>query len=99
MAIRFTYDDRFEGKPDEVISRLLGTEQNETDHTKIKRMLMNVIRGELTENQQKMIMMYYFNRMTMQEIADDTGVTVQAVSATLSRARNRIYRVLKYYFD
>lgn len=96
---RITYDDRFSGEPDEVISKLLGTTKNSTDNTKAKRMLIRIIQGELTQKQQDMIMMYYFGRMTMQEIADNTGISVQAVSAVLARARNRIYRVLRYYFE
>lgn len=100
MATRFTFDDRFDGaKSDDTIAELLGMKSNETDHSRLRRILMNVIKGELTENQQKMVMMYYFRNMKLQEIADDTGVTVQAVSATLARARNRLYRVLKYYFE
>lgn len=100
MATRFTFDDGLDGaKPDDVIIELLGTKSGEIDNNKIKRILLNVIKGELTENQQKMVIMYYFKRMKLQEIADSTGVTVQAVSATLARARNRLYRVLKYYFD
>lgn len=100
MATRFTFDDRFDGaKSDDVITEILGTGAGETDNSKVKRILMKVIKGELTENQQKIIIMYYFKNMTMQAIADELGVTVQAVSATLARARNRLYRVLRYYFD
>lgn len=99
MAKRVTYDDRFEGKPDEIISRLLGTTKKATDNTRAKRMLVRIIQGELTQRQQDMVMMYYFGRMSMQEIADTTGISVQAVSVHLIRARNRIYRVLRYYFE
>ncbi len=100
MATRFTFDERFDGaKSDDAITELLGIKSGETDHRKLKRILLNVIKGELTENQQKMVIMYYFRNMKLQEIADETGVTFQAVSATLARARNRLYRVLKYYFD
>lgn len=100
MATRFTFDDRFDGaKSDDAITELLGTKSGETDHSRLKRILVRVIQGELTENQQKMVMMYYFRKMKLQEIADETGVTFQAVSATLARARNRLYHILKYYFD
>ncbi len=100
MATRFTFDERFDGaKSDDAITELLGMESNETNHRKLKRIMLNVIKGELTENQQKMVIMYYFKNMKLHEIADETGVTFQAVSATLARARNRLYRVLKYYFD
>ncbi len=100
MTKKLLFDERFDGaKPDDAITELLGMKQSETDHRKLKRILMNVIKGELTENQQKMVIMYYFKNMKLQEIADETGITFQAVSATLARARNRLYRVLKYYFD
>lgn len=100
MATRFTFDDRFDGaKSDDAITELLGAKSGETDHSRLKRILVRVIQGELTENQQKMVMMYYFKGMKLQEIADETGISFQAVSATLARARNRLYHVLKYYFD
>lgn len=100
MAKRFTFDDRFDGaKSDDIIMELLGTKSGENDRSRIKRILLNVIKGELTENQQKIVIMYYFRNMKLQEIANETGVTFQAVSATLARARNRLYRVLKYYFE
>lgn len=100
MATRFTFDDRFDGaKPDNAVTELLGMGTGETKNSRVRKILLKVIKGELTETQQKMIMMYYFKNMTMQKIADETGVSVQAVSAALARARNRLFRILRYYFE
>ncbi|MDE5569287.1 MAG: sigma-70 family RNA polymerase sigma factor [Ruminococcus sp.] len=101
MAKRITYDDRFsEGaKSDDFITELLGEKSGETDSIRIKRILLNVINGELTEKQRNVVILYYFKGLNITQIAERTGITFQAVSATLARARLRIYHILKYYFD
>lgn len=43
-------------------------------------------------------MLYYFKRVDTVTIARQLGVTPQAVSAAMSRARLRMYRILQYYF-
>lgn len=94
------YDDRFDGKSiDEGIQEILGEKTDRTDNAKLKRILMKVIKNELTEKQRYVVMMYYFKKMTLQEIAGKLGVTHQTVADALIRAKSRIFRILKYYFD
>ena len=52
---------------------------------------------ELTACQRKYLLMYYQDRDTMADIAELCGVGVGTVSRTLSRARNRLRRILQYY--
>jgi len=52
---------------------------------------------ELTDCQRRYLTHYYRDTMTMREIAARYGVNTATVSRTLSRARNRLRRVLQYY--
>lgn len=42
-------------------------------------------------------MLYYFKKLDTKEIAERCGITVQAVSAVMARARKKIFRFMKYY--
>ena len=53
---------------------------------------------ELTPCQRQYLTLYYSNHMTMTQIAAECGVNVSTVCRTLSRGRNRLRRVLQYYF-
>ncbi len=52
---------------------------------------------ELTERQKYYILLYYHDRLTMQDIAARCGVNVGTVSRTLARGRNRLRKVLRFY--
>lgn len=97
MAIRETYSDSFTGEADSNIRAILGEKDSESNNSRLKKILIRVIKDELTEKQQKIVIMYYFRNMNTSEIAGQLGVTPQAVSAAMSRARLRIYKILKYY--
>lgn len=91
---RSSYRDTSTGKADEYIRRLLnGDQQNGT-----RKILLNIINNDLTARQTEIIMLYYFKELSMPEIAETYNITYQAVSAVISRARNRIFRYMKYYF-
>lgn len=62
----------------------------------LSRVLRKVIANELTENQRKMILFYYYERRTMPEIAELLGVNKSTVSRTIARGRNTLKRVLEY---
>lgn len=65
----------------------------------LKRVLHNVINNELTDRQKEIVLLYYFNNKNVSEISRELGVNKSTVSRHLSRARERIERVLKYgYF-
>ena len=61
-----------------------------------KRLLRRVITERLTPIQRDYLSDYYFNGMTMREIAATRGVAVSTVSRTISRAKVRIREALKY---
>ena len=49
--------------------------------------------------QNEIFVLYYFKSLSMPEIAKICNVSNQAVSAIISRARKRIFRYMKYYFQ
>lgn len=77
-------------------SRLAET-NNET-LKKVKHALVEIIKNDLTERQKETVVLYYYKKMTMTEIADILGVNVSTVSRTLARARKNICDRTKYYF-
>lgn len=60
-------------------------------------MLLNIIKNDLTARQNEIIMLYYFKGLDMSQIAEMCGITPQAVSAVMARARKRIFKILQYY--
>ena len=61
----------------------------------IKR-VQRVIREELTELQRQTLISYYFQEMTIPQIAAKRGVNKSTVSRTLHRAEDKLRRFLKY---
>lgn len=55
-----------------------------------------VIQEELTQVQREILTAYYFQEMTIAEIAESRGVHKSTVSRTLKRAELRLRRYLKY---
>lgn len=51
------------------------------------------IRNYLTEHQHKVIIMYFKDQMTLQEIADTMGITYQAVANTKKAALKKIKKI------
>lgn len=66
---------------------------------KVKRIMREVWNTELSQTQRRYLLLYYQQACTMREIAVLCGVTTPTVSRTLSRARNRMRRVLQYYLS
>ena len=97
MAIRESYSDTFTGKADEGIRAILQDDDEEGNGRKLKKVLLNVIKNELTPRQKEIIMLYYFQNKDIVTIGRELGVTPQAVSAAMSRARLRMFRILQYY--
>ena len=64
---------------------------------KIQRQRLNrVIREELTEKQRQILLAYYFQDMSITEIAKLRGVHKSTVCRTLHRAEDRLRRFLRY---
>ncbi|MBP3242943.1 MAG: sigma-70 region 4 domain-containing protein [Ruminococcus sp.] len=97
MSRRESYSDTFTGRLDQNIRELL--EENDTSEgAKLRRILLKIIKNELTPRQREIIMLYYFKSMDIASIASELDISPQSVSATMSRARLRIFRILQYYF-
>lgn len=73
-----------------------GAVEDEDSAKKISRLLSKAIEHELTDIQRAYFCRYYFEGLTMEEIAQDCGTNKSTVSRTIARARSRIGRVLKY---
>ncbi len=100
MSRRITYSDDFNGEADSGIREILSEPSDDDDGRKmrLKKVLLNVIKNELTSRQSEIIMLYYFKGVNIVEIAQRQGISPQAVSALMKRARMRIFKYMKYYF-
>ena len=58
--------------------------------------VQRVIQQELTDNQRQVILAYYFQEMTIPQIARERGVHKSTVSRTLKRAEDKVRRCLRY---
>jgi RNA polymerase sigma-70 factor (ECF subfamily) len=96
LSRRITYLDEFNGKADENLRAVFDNDSGNEKITRIKATLLKVIKNELTERQREIIMLYYYKGLNTVEIADILGITPQAASAVLRRARKRIFRCMQY---
>lgn len=95
MSRRKSYNDTSTGKADSQIRSLLCDTKSDAI---LKKMLLNIIKNDLTSRQKEIIMLYYFRGLDTSRIAEMCGISHQAVSAVMARARKRIYKVLQYYY-
>ena len=58
--------------------------------------VQRVIKEELTPLQREILTAYYFQEMTITQIAEDRGVNKSSVCKVLKRAEDRLRRFLKY---
>ena len=58
--------------------------------------IRRIIDNELTQNQQEILLSFYFRGMTVTEIAKERGVHKSTVSRTLRRAEEQLRRYLQY---
>lgn len=98
MPRRESYSDTFTGKADRNIRDILESGSEEDSARKLKKLLLKVINNELTSRQKEIIVLYYFKKLDTVAIARQLGITPQAVSAVMSRARVKMYRIMQYYF-
>lgn len=76
------------------------TRQNASDNTeqldRLRRNLRQAREHELTPRQREMLSLYFDQGMTIPQIAGELGVNRSTVSRTLQRAKDRLYRCLRY---
>lgn len=71
-------------------------EDNSERLGRLRRNLEVIRRRELTARQRQVVELYYEKKMKIPEIARMLEVKPSTVSRTLRRARERIYRYLRY---
>lgn len=76
------------------------TRQNAGDNSerleRLRRNLRQARERELTPRQRQLLELYYDQGMTIPRIAEELGLNRSTVSRTLRRARDRLYRCLRY---
>lgn len=94
-------DTRFNSRSSEWIGDMTvwmreNAEDNSEQLSRLRRGLRLAREQELTPRQQEILTLYYDKGMKMPQIARKLGVNRSTVSRTVRRARNRLYRVLRY---
>ena len=97
MPRRNSYDDTFNGRADRSIKAILGESSEDGNFLRLKKMLLGVIKNELTPRQKQIIVLYYYKGLDTTTIGKQLGISQQAVSGLLARARQAIFRVMRYY--
>ena len=69
---------------------------NESDLARLKRNLRLAREEELTARQRELLRLRYEENLSVGEIAARIGRSSSTVSRTLSRARRRLYKCLRY---
>lgn len=93
--------DRFDTRASEWIGDLaVWNRQNAEDNSerlaRLRRGLRQAREQELTPRQRQMLELYFDQGMTIPRIAEELGVNRSTVSRTLRRAKDRLYRYLRY---
>lgn len=71
-------------------------EDNESDVRRLKRNLRRAREEELTPRQRQLMQMRFEQNMSVTEIADALGLDKSTVSRTITRAKQRLYKCLRY---
>lgn len=96
---------RYEGPFDTRASEWIGdltvwNRQNAADNSerleRLRRNLRQARERELTPRQRQVLSLYYDQGKNIPQIAGELGVNRSTVSRTLRRARDRLYRCLRY---
>ena len=95
------YESPFDTRASEWIGDLtVWTRQNAGDNSerleRLRRNLRQARERELTPRQRQVLDLYYDRGMTIPRIAEELGLNRSTVSRTLRRARDRLFRYLRY---
>ena len=71
-------------------------EDNESDVRRRKRNLRLAREEELTPRQRQLMQMRFEQNMSVSEIAEALGLDKSTVSRTITRAKQRLYKCLRY---
>lgn len=96
---KFVSDDALEFDH-HFVYEMLGTRKDNQKHLAlVRRALADIIAHELTGRQKEMVYLYYYEGKNSREISELLCVNKSTVCRTLSRARERIRKHLRFYFD
>ena len=62
-----------------------------------QQMVTDIIAEELTSRQRELVVFKYYEQLSNLEIADRTGLDPSTVSRTLTRAKERIRKIMQFY--
>ena len=71
-------------------------EDNSERLARLRRGLRQAREQELTPRQRQMLELYFDRGMNIPQIAEELGLNRSTVSRTLRRAKDRLYRCLRY---
>ena len=77
--------------------QLENAETNSENINLLKKALRGAVQRELTPLQRETLLTYYCEGLSMAEIAARQGVNRSTVSRSITRSRERLKRVLRYY--
>ena len=94
-------DTRFDARSSEWIGDMTvwlrdHAEDNSDQLERLRRNLRRAREQELTPRQQEILDLYYDRGLKMHQIARKLGINRSTVSRTVKRARERLYRCLRY---
>mgnify|MGYP002651003321 CR=1 FL=1 len=94
-------DTRFDTRSSEWIGDMtVWLRENSADNSerleRLRRNLRQARVRELTPRQREMVFLYYDRGLKMSQIAQKLGVNRSTVSRTVKRAKQRLYRCLRY---
>ena len=101
MRTRSPYEGAFDTRASEWIGDLAAWNRaNAGDNSerleRLRRNLRQARERELPPRQRQLLELYYDQGMNIPQIAGELGVNRSTVSRTLRRARERLYRCLRY---
>lgn len=96
--MRWETPSEFIDKYPDLLSGFQGA-TNSRQREEYRRFLYRAIRTQLTKRQTQLMQMYYFQHMTMTEIAQELHINKATVSRTLSTAIRRLTELAAVYFD
>ena len=94
-------DTRFDARSSQWIGDMTVWQRDHAEHNspqqeRLRRGLRRAREQELTPRQREMVFLYYDRGLKMSQIAQKLGVNRSTVSRTVKRAKQRLYRCLRY---
>lgn len=72
---------------------------NSNQIEKLKKILYKAIEEVLTDRQKEILIIYYFEEKTMEQIAEELNINKSTVSRTLQRAEKNLKKIAKILED